>query len=83
MATITFTIPNEKLLRITDALAGLYPIPQVNNGTEEEPDMQPEFTNNQWAKESVRRWIVRQTARWEQKVAKEAIVFSPEDDIIT
>ena len=83
MATIVFTIPNDKLDKIKDALKGLYPIPRINNGTEEEPDMQPEFTDGQWAKECVRRWIVRQTARFEQREAVDAIAYSEEDNLIT
>jgi hypothetical protein len=29
MATITFTIPDEKLQRVIDSIGGLYPVPQI------------------------------------------------------
>jgi len=81
---ITFNIPDDKVQKVIDAMKGLYPIPQVlidpNNpmgGTE------PQFTDTQWAKEKTRRWIRDQVARWEQKIAQDAIEFSPEDNIIS
>lgn len=77
MATITFTIDNGKIDRIKDALAGLHPIP----GSDGPGD--PEFTKAECAKECARRWIIRQVARWEQKVAREACVYNEEDDLIT
>ena len=83
MATITFTIDNGKIERIKDALKGLYPIPQVNNGTEEEPVWENEFTDNDWAKECTRRWIVKQVARCEQKIAHDACTYLEEDDLVS
>ena len=82
MATITFTIPEDKLPRIVAALKGLYPIPTIED-PENEGETIPEFTDNEWAKESVRRWIRNQVARYEQNVAKGAISFTPEDDIVS
>lgn len=82
MASISFTIPDDKLPRIIDAMKGLHPIPQINTGTEQDPVWEPEFSDAQWAKESVRRWIRDQVARWEQRAAIDAIAFSPEDDIV-
>ena len=83
MATLTFTIYNGNIDRIITALEGLYPIPMINVGTETEMDMQPEFTPEQWAKECTRRWIVTQVARYEQKIAKEAILYKEENNLIT
>ncbi len=83
MAQIIFTIDNGKIQRIKDALAGLYPIPQINEGTEDEPDMQPEFTKSEWAKECTRRWIIRQVARFEYKTTIDAVVYNEEDDLVT
>lgn len=86
---ITFTIPDNKIQRIIDAMKGLYPISQISDPKWVDPKdgsqapMVPEFTDGQWAKESVRRWIRNQVARYEQKVVKDAIAFSPEDDIVT
>lgn len=83
MAQIVFNIPSDKLPRIIAAMVGFFPVPQVNTGTEEEPVWEPEFTNSQWAKESVRRWIVRQVQRWETRVAMNAVDISEEDDIVS
>ena len=75
---VTFTIPEAKKQRIVDAMKGLYTIP-----LDSQDPPQPLFTDNAWAKESVRRWIRDQVARWEQREAKDAIQFSPEDDIVS
>ena len=83
IAQINFTIPNEKLQRIVDAMKGLYPIPTTYN--EETKEFENDFTENQWAKESVRRWIIKQVQRYEsseaQKTAKQSITL--DDSIIT
>lgn len=76
MAEITFTIDNNKIPRIANAMKGLYPIPKDDNGD-------PLFTDNQWVKEKVRRWIRDQVARWETKVARDAVNVLSEDDIIS
>lgn len=78
MSTITFTIDNGKIERIKAALKGLYPIPMTNT----EPYI-PLFTDSEWAKECVRRWIIRQVARYEQLQGQEAIVYSEDDTLIT
>ncbi len=83
MAQIIFNIPDDKINRIKNAMAGLYNIPEINVGTEENPVYEPEFTKSQWAKESVRRFIRNSVARWEQYTLKRNIKFSPEDDIVT
>lgn len=76
MANISFTIENTKLPRILAAMKGLYPIPI-------DKDENPLFTDNQWAKEAVRRLVVRDVARWETFIAKEAATVKPDDSIIT
>lgn len=76
MAQINFTIPQDKVQRVIDAIKGLFPIPLDENDN-------PLFTEAEWSKECVRRWIVRQVARYETMVAKEAAVVPEEDDIIT
>jgi len=76
MASINFNIPDEKLQRIVDAMKGLFSIPEDDDG-------KPLFTDNAWAKEAVRRFIRDTVARWEQKEAKDAIRFTPENDIVT
>jgi hypothetical protein len=67
MASISFNIPDDKLPRIVAAMRGLYPVPLDAEGT-------PLFTDNQWAKEAIRRLVVRDVRRWEQKVASDAAI---------
>ena len=58
MANITFTIPDEKLSRITEAIKGLYPIPKDEDGN----DL---YTANAWAKEHIKRTVVNWVLEWE------------------
>ncbi len=51
--------------------------------TDDEGVITNDFTDNQWAKESVRRWVVKQVSRYETMVAKNAANVASEDDIIT
>ena len=79
MATVTITIDDAKLSRVTDALKGLYAIPVYPEGHESAGE--PEFTDNQWAKEVTRRFIIRSVARWEQKTAISNVVYQEADDL--
>jgi len=76
MATITFTISAANLSRVVAAMKGLYPIPEDENGD-------PEFTDNQWAKEAVRRLVIRDVSRWETKLAKDAASVDKEDSLLS
>lgn len=80
---ITFTIPTEKSQRMVDATKFFNPIPQINTGTEEEPVMENEFTDNQWAKEAWRRKMIEQTRRYETFIAKKAVNIPLDDDMIS
>ena len=80
---ITFTIPENKVQRVINAMKGLYPIPQINNGTEETPNWENEFTDGQWAKESVRRLVIREVKRYETKKAYEQVAVELDDEIIS
>lgn len=80
---IKFNIPEEYVERIIKAIKGMYPIPT----TQEYPEAPaiPEFTDAQWAKERVRRFILNTVRNFEQKkVIDEAIAgISIPGDIIT
>ena len=77
---ITLTIPEAKVQRIVNAMKGLYPIPQ---STDKDDNTTNDFTDNAWAKEALRRLIVRDVQRWETKVAQDAAVVEPDDDIVS
>ena len=75
-AEITFTIPNDKLPRIVNAMKALYTIPLDDNGD-------PLFTDGAWAKEMVRRWIIAQVQRYETRLAMDAAAANVQlDDTI-
>jgi hypothetical protein len=81
MVQITFTIDDAKIDRVKNALVGFYPIPIIQDP--ENPMGQiPQFTENQWAKECVRRWIIKQVAQWEQLQAQKTITYNEEDGLI-
>ena len=71
---ITYTIPSEKINRIVNTMKNLFPIPVDENGD-------PEFTDNQWAKEAIRRWVIGQVKRYEDYRDKQ-VVNNPLDDTI-
>jgi len=83
MAEIKFTISSDNVQRIINAMKGLYPIPMVDEGTQEEPDMHPEFTESEWAKEAVRRIVIRDVSRWENKVAQELASINPDNELLS
>lgn len=58
MAEIKITIPDGQVDRVKTAMLGLYPRPE-----------NAELTDNQWAKEVLRKFIIQTVQRWEQKVA--------------
>ena len=63
MITIEFTIADEDISRITEAMVALYPIPM-------DSDMNPKFTPGQWVKERTRQFIIDTVYRAEQLDAK-------------
>ena len=75
---ITFNIPTEKVTRVVDAINGLYLVPFDDQG-------QPLFTENEWAKERLRRFVVETVLRFERReatnAAEAAIVW--DDDLIS
>ena len=81
MADINFTIPDGKIAKVVDAMKGLYQIPTIDDPQNPGQNI-PQFTDNAWAKEVVRKFIVQQVARWEQVKAQRAIQFTPDDTIV-
>lgn len=81
---LQFTIPDVQAQRIINAMKNLYAIPHVlidlNN-----PSMgtKPLFTDAQWAKECVRRWLIEQVQIHEYQKAMEQVVVSKDDSIVS
>ena len=69
---ITFTIPNDKKDRVTEAILGLHP--------NEDPD---NFNTLQWAKEVIRRQIIEWVHIWEEREAFKAVTVDRDDTIIS
>lgn len=88
MATISFTISTEHISKVAEALSKLYPIPQISDPEWEDPQdgstapMVPEFTQNQWARECIRRWVITQVARYTQQQAINNIAYTEEYDLL-
>ena len=69
MATITLTIPDEKVDRVLAAFCGKW----------EKPDG---YTDAQWAKEKLRQWVISTVYHWELQQAKAAITVNEDDGLI-
>lgn len=86
MVNIIFTIPNEKIPRIREAMVGLFKIPRISDPSWVDPEdgskapIINEFTDNQWAKESIRRWVIKQVRRWEHAQATQTAIESVVED---
>jgi len=78
MAQINFDVSTEKLPRIVKAMAGLYPIPK-------DKDDKSIFTEAQWAKEAIRRIVIREVKNWEQRSASIAAaeVITADDKLLS
>lgn len=76
MAEIKFTISDSNLLRVKEALNNLFPKPKNEDGSSP-------FTDEQWARECVRRFIIETVARNEQMKAQQAIKFNKDNDLLS
>ena len=73
-AEMTITIPDAKVTRVLNAFEVVYPIPKDSEGT-------PLYTQAQWARLVIKRFIINTVTRGENKVAREAATV-PEDNTI-
>lgn len=79
--TINFTIPQLKVPRVVAAMKGIYPIPTT---TDDKTGITTnDFTDNQWAKEAVRRFIINTVARYETMEAKKLAEVDTDDTILS
>ena len=87
---IIFSIADENKAKIVDTMKWLWPVPKIPNpayvnkvATPEEPKEINEFTDNQWAKEGLRRWIIKQVKRRDDYLAKKTINNLTDDNLIS
>ncbi len=90
MASITLTIDNDKVSRYKAWLEWYLPQPKIvdpdwvlDEKKPTPPVMIYEFTENEWLKEGLRRYIRDQIKRYETKVAKDAANVAADDAMIT
>jgi|WetSurSiteA1Bulk_404760.scaffolds.fasta_scaffold285884_2 hypothetical protein len=89
MAIISFTIDNAKLPLLIDTMKWLFPIPLIPDPAWVDPHdgstapLIPKYTDSQWTKEAVRRWLVAQVKRKADYDAKTAINIAADDTLIT
>ncbi len=70
---ITFTIPDEQVYRLVDAFLDSYMVDEETRA----------FTPVQWARESVRRFLVNRVHDFELKRARDSIVVTKDNDLIS
>ena len=77
MATITLTIPDPKVQRILDGIAGIYPIPETVPGT-------PDYTKAEWARLHLKDHLIDVVTAWERReairIAGDGVV--PDNDLL-
>jgi hypothetical protein len=87
MSQITFTVNNGNIQNIIDALKWYSPIPVIKNPAYvvggQEPEYIPQFTDSQWAKEAIRRWVVGIVKRHKEVIAKNAVSIPSQNSIIS
>jgi len=78
---IKFTISDTKIQKIINTMKWLFPIPQIPvDPLKPELGVKNEFTDSQWAKEAIRRWITEQVYLKELSDARNAVNILPKDD---
>jgi len=76
MAQITFNVPADKVQRVIDMLKHYFPVPVDGAGD-------PQFTDQEWAKESIRRWLVKQVQRYERQQQIGQVSVDLDDDLLS
>ena len=90
---IKFIIKDTELQRVRDAILYIFPNTETqpkagakinpNTGTYNPEDYELKYTDNQWLKEFIRRWIVLQIKRAEQKKQQDQLLIQDTDNLIT
>ncbi len=70
---LIFNIPDAKVPRIVEAINAVFPVPRDGNGN-------PLYTESQWAKKKIGRYIVNLVYQYELKKAREEAGASVEKD---
>jgi hypothetical protein len=81
MAQVIFTIENGKLQRIINAIKYFYPVPRAMDESGEAGE--PLYSDAQWVKEVIRKWIIGQVKTYENLKAKEAVSVNEDNTLLT
>jgi hypothetical protein len=71
--TLTINLTANKASRLSSAVCGFRPIPQINTGTEENPVWVDSCTALQWSRFVVIDELSKKVRRWEEMEAKKAV----------
>ena len=82
--SVTLTMPTDKALRVVAAMKGIYLIPQIPDPDyvgEGEVPLIPQYTDAQWVKRQLIRFLARTVHRHERRQAIEALNIIEDPDI--
>ena len=78
-ASITLTIPNEKLEEVTENILTIYPNSEKDKTDPENPVAK--YTDNQWLREILIRFVKTTNARGKQVKEQKAITYTLDDTV--
>jgi len=76
---ITIEIPDEKVRRVEEAMASIYPIPYKELFVE---NPEKEFIDNDWIKEQLRLFIIKTVQKHEDIIAKKQVEVNMDDSLV-
>lgn len=77
MATISFTIPDDKYSGLVSAIKAIHPNDELNE------DGSAKYTDNDWAREVIRRSIVSLEARGRQRLAVLECFYCQDEEVVS
>jgi hypothetical protein len=70
---LCYTLTDNQAARLSAAVVGFRPIPQVNTGTDENPVWIDSCNVNQWVRFVIKDELKKKVLRWEEMEAKRAV----------
>ena len=70
---LSYTLTDSQAARLSDAVIGFRPIPQINTGTEDNPVWVDSCNANQWVRFVIKEELKKKVRRWEEMQAKKKI----------
>jgi len=85
MSTVSFNISTEAMVRVKEAFLSFDPVP-MSGVLDENGNVVsevPMYTDNVWVKMCLKNDIKKKVARYEQKKAKDAIIYTEDDSLVS